>query len=170
VRPVGEGVSEMRVQYGPDYTIYFVKQGEAVAILLAGSDKISQQKGIKYSKDLAPNLQETPMTKTITAIWDPAARLNTTDDATAYLEAAFEDGDPQVIAAVIEDLARAKGMSQIAREAGLGRESLYKALCYSGNPELATVLKVIAAMGLELHIRATDHALLQLGAGQGQVV
>jgi probable addiction module antidote protein len=83
------------------------------------------------------------MTETITTVWDPAAHLNTPDDAAAYLEAAFEDGDPQLIAAAIGDLERAKGMSHIAREGGLGRESLYKALCSSGNPELATVLKVI---------------------------
>lgn len=68
----------------------------------------------------------------------------------AYLEAALEDGDPGVVAAALGDIARTKGMSEIAREAGLGRESLYKALSESGNPELSTVLRVVRALGLKL--------------------
>ena len=85
------------------------------------------------------------MTKTTTTLWDPASHLSTADDVAAYLEAALQDGDPKLIAAALGDIARAKGMSQIARDAGLGRESLYKSLSSSGNPELATVLKVISA-------------------------
>ena len=70
----------------------------------------------------------------------------------------MQDGDPQLVAAALGDIARAKGMSQIARDAGLGRESLYKSLSSSGNPELATVLKVISALGLQLHVSPTDKA------------
>ena len=98
------------------------------------------------------------MTKTSTTIWDPATHLATADDIAAYLEAALQDGDPQLVAAALGDIARAKGMSQIARDAGLGRESLYKSLSSSGNPELATVLEVISALGLELHVTAVDEA------------
>ena len=89
------------------------------------------------------------MTKTITTIWDPASHLSTEEDVAAYLEAALQDGDPQLVAAALGDIARAKGMSQIARDAGLGRESLYTSLSSSGNPELATVFKVISALGLQ---------------------
>jgi probable addiction module antidote protein len=60
------------------------------------------------------------MTKTTTTIWDPAAHLTTPDDVAAYLEAALQDGDPQLVAAALGDIARAKGMSQVARDAGLG--------------------------------------------------
>jgi len=98
------------------------------------------------------------MTKTTTAIWDPASHLSTAEDVTAYLEAALQDGDPQLVAAALGDIAKAKGMSQIAHNAGLGRESLYKSLSSSGNPELATVLKVISALGLQLHVSAIDEA------------
>jgi probable addiction module antidote protein len=98
------------------------------------------------------------MTKTTTTIWDPATHLVTAEDIAAYLEAALHDGDPKLIAAALGDIARAKGMSQVARDAGLGRESLYKSLSSSGNPELATVLKVISALGLELHVTAADDA------------
>src|SRR6185369_4411725 len=91
------------------------------------------------------------MTKTTTLPWDPAEHLQTEEDMAAYLEAALEEGDPSLVAAALGDIARAKGMTQLARETGLGRESLYKALSPSGNPEFSTILKVIGALGLSLH-------------------
>jgi probable addiction module antidote protein len=91
------------------------------------------------------------MAKTQTFPWDPAEHLETEEDMAIYLEAALEENDPALVAAALGDIARAKGMTQIAREAGLGRESLYKALSPEGNPELATVLKVLKALGLRLH-------------------
>ena len=98
------------------------------------------------------------MTKTVTSVWDPVEHLQTEDDMAAYLEAAFEDGDPKLVAAVLGDIARAKGMTRIARKAGLGRESLYKALSVDGNPELGTVLRVVRALGLRLHATAAPGA------------
>ena len=91
------------------------------------------------------------MAKTQTHPWDVVQHLETDEDMAAYLEAALEDGDPAVVAAALGDIARAKGMTQLARETGLGRESLYKALSPDGNPEFATVLKVVHALGLRLH-------------------
>src|SRR5436190_22316704 len=91
------------------------------------------------------------MAKTVTLPWDPAEHLQSEEDMAAYLEAALEEGDPSLIAAALGDIARAKGMSQLARETGLGRESLYKALSPSGNPEFATILRVVSALGLQLH-------------------
>lgn len=82
--------------------------------------------------------------------WDPIEHLHDRADMAAYLEAALAEGDPQLVAAVLGDIARARGMTGVARKAGLGRESLYKALSENGNPELGTVLKVVAALGLEL--------------------
>ena len=70
--------------------------------------------------------------------------------ASPYLDAAFEDGDPALVAAALGDIARAAGMTGVARKAGLGRESLYKALSRDGNPELSTVLRVVDALGLRL--------------------
>jgi probable addiction module antidote protein len=91
------------------------------------------------------------MAKVDTKPWDPAEHLVSEEDMAAYLEAALEDGDPGLIAAALGDIARAKGMSEVARESGLGRESLYKALSPAGNPAFATVLKVVSALGLQLH-------------------
>ncbi|MDT8285286.1 MAG: putative addiction module antidote protein [Thermovirgaceae bacterium] len=82
--------------------------------------------------------------------WDAADYLKDPEDMAAYLEAALEENDPALISAALGDIARAKGMSRIARATGLGRESLYKALSPQGNPEFSTVLKVICALGLEL--------------------
>ena len=94
------------------------------------------------------------MAKTKTRPWDAAEHLKSEDDMAAYLEAALEDGDPALVAAALGDIARAKGMTQLARDTGLGRESLYKALAPEGNPEFATVLKVVRALGLRLHATA----------------
>jgi len=94
------------------------------------------------------------MAKTKTRPWDAAEHLETEKDMVAYIEVALESGDASLIAAALGDIARAKGMTAIAREAGLGRESLYKALSPEGNPEFATILKVIRALGLELHAKA----------------
>ncbi len=96
------------------------------------------------------------MAKIKTKRWDPAEHLETEEDMAAYLEAALDDGDPALIAAAVGDIARAQGMSQIARKTGLGRESLYKALSPDGNPEFSTVLKVVRALGLRLHATSAD--------------
>lgn len=93
------------------------------------------------------------MKKEKTTLWDASEHLESIEDMAAYLEAALEDGDPSVIASVLGDIAKAKGMTQIARQTGLGRESLYKALSPEGNPEFSTILKVIQALGLSLHAK-----------------
>jgi probable addiction module antidote protein len=85
--------------------------------------------------------------------YDVAEYLETPEEMAAYLEAAMEeaDGDAAFIARALGDIARAKGMTQIARESGLSRESLYKALSGDRSPEFETILKVISALGLKLH-------------------
>jgi probable addiction module antidote protein len=82
--------------------------------------------------------------------WDAADHLEIREDMTAYLEAPLEEGDPALILVALGDIARSKGMTLIAKETGLGRESLYKALSANGNPEFVTVLKVMEALGLRL--------------------
>ncbi len=94
--------------------------------------------------------------KILTRAWDVAEHLETEADMAAYLDAALEDGDAALVVTALGDIARAKGMSQIARDAGLGRESLYKALSTTGNPEFSTILKVVRALGLQFHVQAVD--------------
>jgi probable addiction module antidote protein/putative addiction module killer protein len=147
VKPVGEGVSELRIDYDPGYRVYFVQRGQTLVVLLAGGDKHTQDRAGTRARTIG----ETVMAKIQTLPWDAAEHLETEEDMAAYLEAALEEGDPALVAAALGDIARAKGMAQIARETGLGRESLYKALSPEGNPEFGTVLKVIRALGLRLH-------------------
>ena len=91
-------------------------------------------------------------TKTKTTRYDVAEHLRTPEEMAAYLEASIEeaDGDAAFVARALGDIARAKGMSQVARDSGLSRESLYKALSGERNPEFATILKVVRALGLTL--------------------
>lgn len=89
-----------------------------------------------------------------TTSWDPTDNLGTPEAERAYLEAAFEDGDPALIAAVLGDIARARGMAQIAREAGISREAMYKAFRREGSPTLDTLTKVMKALGLKLSVQA----------------
>ena len=88
--------------------------------------------------------------KTKTTLWDAAEHLKTKEDMAAYIACALEEGDSALIAAALGDIARAQGMTKIAKKTGLGRESLYKTLSREGNPELATVLKLFDAIGLKL--------------------
>lgn len=92
------------------------------------------------------------MARTETRPWDIVDSLDGDERIAAYLDAVLEDGDPQLIVAALGDIARAKGMTEVARNAGLGRQSLYKALSPDGNPEFATVLKVIKSLGLRLTV------------------
>lgn len=85
--------------------------------------------------------------------WDAADDLRTEQDMVAYFAICLEDdpGDGSLIRAALGDIARARGMTQLARDTGLAREGLYKALSAEGNPEFSTVMKVIKALGLKLH-------------------
>lgn len=88
--------------------------------------------------------------------YDSAELLDTPEAVAAYMEAAFETGDAPFIAHAFGIAAKARGMTEIAREAGLSRESLYRALGENGNPEFATVLKVAKALGLRLSVVAAE--------------
>ncbi|MDX2224382.1 MAG: putative addiction module antidote protein [Rhodospirillaceae bacterium] len=86
--------------------------------------------------------------------WDAADTLKTKRDIAAYLDAVLDDGDPELLKAALGDIARAKGMGSVAKAAGLGRSNLYKALSSGGNPEFATVARVVRALGLRLRVAA----------------
>src|SRR4051794_10987747 len=94
--------------------------------------------------------------KTKTTPYDVAEHLRTPEEMAAYLDAWFEEApdDAAGIAKALGDIARAKGMTQVAKDAGLSRESLYRALSADGNPSFATILKVARALGVKLHAEA----------------
>ena len=93
------------------------------------------------------------MSKLKTARWDSAQHLKTDEDIVDYLDACLAEAgdDAAFIAHALGVIARAKGMTQLARDTGLGRESLYKALSGEGNPSFATILKIMHALGVKLH-------------------
>lgn len=85
--------------------------------------------------------------------WDVVDYLKTEEDMALYLDACLDEdpGDGSLVRAALNDIARARGMTQLARDTGLTREGLYKALSASGNPEFSTMLKVIKALSIRLH-------------------
>jgi len=95
----------------------------------------------------------TKTTKIKTRPWDSAEHLQTEDDYAEYFEACLLEGgdDPAFIAHALGVIARARGMAQLARDTGISREGLYKALSGDGNPSFGTILKVVKALGLQLH-------------------
>jgi probable addiction module antidote protein len=107
---------------------------------------------LEQVRDLQAREVQVARSKIRTRKYDTARYLKTERDVVGYLEAAFEDGHPLVIAAALGDVARARGMSAIARKTGLSRESLYKALAPKGNPQLSTFLSVLRALGLTLRV------------------
>jgi probable addiction module antidote protein len=111
------------------------------------------------------------MKKTMTTRYDVAEHLRTPEEMAAYLEACLEEakGDAAFIAKALGDIARAKGMAQVAREAGLSRESLYKALSGERSPGFDTILRVIGALGLTLHASAfTERAVRSASRSGGR--
>ena len=102
---------------------------------------------------VSTKVRTTAKTKTKTVAYDVAEQLRTPEEMAAYLDAWFEEApdDAAGIARALGDIARARGMTQVARDAGLSRESLYKALSEDGNPSFATILKVARALGVRLH-------------------
>lgn len=103
-----------------------------------------------------PKITSKSKAKTKTVPYDVAEQLRTPDEMAAYLDAWLAEApdDAAGIARALGDIARAKGMSQVARDTGLSRESLYKALSETGNPSFSTILKVAKALGLRLHAEA----------------
>ena len=86
--------------------------------------------------------------------WDASEYLENEEDIAAYLSAIMDEDDPALLQEALGDVATARGMSQIARDAGVGRESLYKSLSSSGNPSYSTVVKVLRSLGLQLRVTA----------------
>ena len=84
--------------------------------------------------------------------YDAAEFLETDEDIVAYLNAALEDGDPALVSAALGDIARARGMTQLAKDTGITRDGLYKALSPTGNPSFSTVQKVVKALGYNLNV------------------
>jgi len=144
VKPVGQGVSEMRIDYGPGYRVYYAEHHMTVIILLRGGTTGRHQ----GSQAFVYGMEGAKMTKTLP--YDSAEFLKDPEAIQHYMDEAFATGDPSFIAHALGTVARAKSMTEIARKTGLSRESLYRALSADGHPELATIMKVLRALDLRL--------------------
>src|SRR5258708_34595456 len=119
----------------------------------AAAIKTARAKISRMPSNWREKFREDDMARKISR-WDAADTLEIKEDIAAYLDAVLEDGDPDLLKAALGDIARAKGMTEIAQAAGLGRADRNKALSPDGNPEFATVARVLKALGLRLSVAA----------------
>ena len=135
----------MRITYGPGYRIYYVHRGAAIVILLRGGDKRTQRQRHQAGSGARGRTVTAKTTR-----FDASDYLDSEERQIAYITAALESGDADFVRDALGIVAKARGMGEIAKNAGLNRERLYKALGGNGNPEFATVVR---ALGLTLSAR-----------------
>lgn len=124
-KPAGDDIFEMRINYGPGYRLYCALKGNGLVPLLLRGNKSSQQRN-REGEEAKSGVRMTEAKMKKTAKWNASKYLEAKADITAYLNAALEDSDISVIAAALGDIARAKGMTQLAKETGITRDGLYK--------------------------------------------
>ena len=164
-RNLTNGLSELKIDVGPGYRVYYTQRGEELIILLVGERQVKSAERHRTGSGTRaqpsgvtamPKSSQKTQVATRTVAYDVAEQLRTPEEMAAYLDAWLTEAPDDVsgIARALGDIARAKGMAQVAKEAGLSRESLYKALSENGNPSFATILKVTKALGVQLHAGA----------------
>jgi probable addiction module antidote protein len=138
--------------------VYLQQRGPRLVVLLIAGDKRTQAKDIECARAIAEKLERNDMAgskrrkKSAFSNYDVADYLGSAEDVVEYLQACVDEAgdDSTLIAAALGDIARAKGMTELAQKTGLTREGLYKALAKDGNPSFATVMKVLSALDVKL--------------------
>jgi putative addiction module killer protein/probable addiction module antidote protein len=150
---VGDGVSELRVHSGPGYRVYYKQTDKRIIVILCGGDKSTQgyQAGQRSGCGIVKGSDMVKLSK-----FDAAKYLDHPETIAAYLTEALATDDPEFICLALDTIAKAKGMTNVARDTGLSRESLYKSLSGTTKPEFDTVRKVIGSFGLKLVAEPVD--------------
>ncbi len=164
-KQISKDLFELRFFFGPGYRIYYTIRDDTIIFLLAGGDKSIQELDIKRAKeflavlegwhmgkDREKRLKELGLTEEDfeTSPWDVTKYLKTDDDIRGFLAETLAIGDESDFIHALGAVARAKGMSKIASEIGVTRNSLYKSLSRNGNPRFETISKVTKALGLRM--------------------
>jgi putative addiction module killer protein/probable addiction module antidote protein len=153
--PVGDDVSELRVHSGPGYRVYYKQTDMTIIVILCGGDKSTQGQGHQASEGRGCRIVEgSDMVKL--SKFDAAKYLDHPETIAAYLTEALATDDPEFICLALDTIAKAKGMTKVAKDTGLSRESLYKSLSGTTKPEFDTVRKVIGSFGLKLVAEPVD--------------
>lgn len=164
-RNLTDGVSELKIDVGPGYRVYYTERGGELIVscspVATNRPRSRTSRQLLHSRETCrspemPKAAKKLTAKTKTVPYDVSEQLRTPEEMAAYLDAWLTEApdDAAGIARALGNIARAKGMSQVAKDSGLSRESLYKALSENGNPSFATVLKVARALGVRLHAEA----------------
>lgn len=165
VRPIGKGLSELRLNVGPGYRVYYLQDGAQLILLLCGGDKSTQRNDITKAHEIADEWRtddkaaegEHAMSMSEKyKRFDAADHLKNLDDVALFLEVALEDSaeDPSAVPHALGIIARSQNMSELARRVDMSRDGLYKALSADGNPTWSTILKVTHALGLRLELHS----------------
>ncbi len=147
-KPVGDGVHELREDFGPGWRMYYVQRGDVLVVMLGGGDKSGRYSGCDCLVQDSGGLTMTKIANLPT--FDMAEHLTTEEDVAAYLSLVLEEDDPAELAHALGIIARARGMTEIANASGLTREALYKALRPNSQPRFDTIRRVCGALGVRL--------------------
>ena len=155
---VGEGVRELRLDFGPGYRVYFAQDGVVLVILLCGGTKKVKAKILPRQKCIGRTINgERVMSKLSKSYHqDLLKELKDPQAAAAYLSAALEDGSMEVFLLALRDVAEARGISKISRQTKLNRENLYRMLSEKGNPQLSSLSSLLKSCGLRLSVEASS--------------
>lgn len=153
VKPVGGGVFEMCEHFGAGWRMYYIQSGAILIVMLGGGDKSTQAADIAKAVELSATIGESAMTIIRIADlpeFDITEHLGSEEDISEYLTIILEENDPALLAVALGDIARARGMTEIAKASGITREALYKALRPGAHPRFDTISRVCAALGVRL--------------------